>query len=234
MVMKHIVDHAKMHNDTISWRGTETSRIEAFSDSVFAFAITLLVVSLEVPKNFDDLLDNLSGFFAFGICFILLFQVWYYQNLFFRRYGLQDLKTLILNAALIFTVLFFVYPLKFLFSFIGPRTVGKFVIEQNEVPLLMLLYGAGFCAIFTIFSLLYHHAAKKSVELNLTPAELFETRTHLYRFISYVGVGVFAVMMAFIVPVDWAGVTGALYGLVGATVSIITGKRAKIKRRIYA
>ncbi|HYG14898.1 MAG TPA: TMEM175 family protein [Bacteroidia bacterium] len=62
--MKHIVDHARMHKDTITWRGLEVSRIEAFSDSVFGFAITLLVVSLEVPKDFDDLLNNLSGFFA--------------------------------------------------------------------------------------------------------------------------------------------------------------------------
>src|SRR6267143_1298112 len=39
------------------WRSHEISRIEGLSDAVFAFAVTLLVVSLEVPKTFNDLVQ---------------------------------------------------------------------------------------------------------------------------------------------------------------------------------
>ena len=53
-------------------RGNEVTRLESFSDAVFGFALTLLVVSLDVPKSFDDLVDTKRGFTAFAICFLLL------------------------------------------------------------------------------------------------------------------------------------------------------------------
>src|SRR5258705_9631602 len=93
------------------WRGHEISRIEGLSDAVFAFAITLVVVSLEVPKTFDELAETMHGFGPFLISFILLFAVWFNQYKFFRRYGLKDTITVLLNAALLFVVLFYVYPL---------------------------------------------------------------------------------------------------------------------------
>ena len=51
--------------------GREVSRVEGFSDAVFGFALTLLVVSLEVPAIFADLKAILSGFFPFGLMFAL-------------------------------------------------------------------------------------------------------------------------------------------------------------------
>jgi len=44
--------HAPRLEPHFRWRGTHVSRIEGFTDAVFAFAVTLLVVALEVPHTF--------------------------------------------------------------------------------------------------------------------------------------------------------------------------------------
>jgi len=93
---------------TFRWRGGEIARIEGLSDAVFAFAVTLLVVSLEVPKTFNELSSLMRGFVPFAICFAMLMQVWRQQFVFFRRYNLQDTVSLVLNCVLLFVVLFYV------------------------------------------------------------------------------------------------------------------------------
>ena len=52
--------------------GGEVSRIEGFSDAVFGFALTLLVVALEVPESFNDLKEIFFGFLPFGLMFALI------------------------------------------------------------------------------------------------------------------------------------------------------------------
>src|SRR5438445_9944750 len=82
------------------WRGAEITRLEGFTDAVFAFAVTLLVVSLEVPKTFHELMEAMRGFAAFGICFAILANVWFNHYRFFRRYGLQNPWAVFLNCVL--------------------------------------------------------------------------------------------------------------------------------------
>src|SRR3984893_5354308 len=98
------------------WRAGEITRLEAFCDVIFGFAITLLVVSLEVPHSYAELMADLRGFFPFAVCFAQLVLIWRTHYKFSRRYGLQDDYTLLLNVVLLFLVLFYVYPLKFVFT----------------------------------------------------------------------------------------------------------------------
>ena len=66
--------------------GREVSRIEGFSDAVFGFALTLLVVSLEVPDNFEALKEILRGFIPFAATFALVCWIWFEHYAFFRKF----------------------------------------------------------------------------------------------------------------------------------------------------
>src|ERR1044072_7801919 len=118
MIREKLVEKNVGAKNGFRWRGHEVSRTEGLSDAVFGFAITLLVVSLEVPKTYGELMQTMRGFGAFAISFALLFIVWYNQYKFFRRYGLQDNITVVLNGVLLFVVLFYIYPLKLVFTLV--------------------------------------------------------------------------------------------------------------------
>lgn len=182
------------------YRGKEHSRIEGFSDDVLAFCITLLIVSLSVPESFNDLMKAFSGLFGFAISVLILFGIWYEHYIFFLRYGLKDKTTVYLNSLLLFTILIYIYPLKFLFSFCASffRTlfnhffwgndiqaeldyIFTHTISYSQMPLLMALYGVGASAIFLIFALLYNNAWKRRYVMELNEMEKFYTKWSIYK-----------------------------------------------------
>lgn len=199
------------------WRGEDVSRIEGFSDSVFAFAVTLLVVSLEVPNTFDELLRTMRGFVAFAICFYLLLIVWYEHYKFFRRYGLRDFQILLLNSALLFLVLMYVYPLKFLFTILIDELFGfaqNETIEPSQFPLLMVIYGTGFVAIQLVFVLMYLRAYSLRAILELEARELSVTREEIQGSLLNISVGLVSVAIAVLGGADAATWAGMAYILV--------------------
>lgn len=220
------------------WRGGEVSRIEGFTDAVFAFAVTLLVVSLEVPRTFSELVHVMRGFFAFGICFAVLISIWHEHYVFFRRYGLQDARTIWLNAVLIFVVLFYTYPLKFLFSLVIDQMILRLPAEEpvtpDEARTLFLVYGAGVIAVFGMFALLYAHALRRREDLALDRMETFRTRSSIGRNLLGAAVGATSIVVAVAVPDRMVGLAGYSYFLFGPAFGVhgaLAGRRrGKIAR----
>jgi uncharacterized membrane protein len=226
-------------------RSRGVSRIEAFSDVVFGFSLTLLVVSLEVPHTFTDLLADMRGFVPFAVCFALFAQVWWLHHNFFRRYGLDDIATATLNFILLFVVLFYTYPLKFLFTGIfnqltGHEEVrdasGKMIpwIQPQQAPTLMIIYGLGYATVFVIFTLLYWNALRQKQELDLTPMELFETHTSVMEGVFQAGVGIICAVVATALPANVAGLAGYTFFLIPIGMTIIGMARGKARHRIEA
>jgi uncharacterized membrane protein len=225
------------------WRGHEITRIEGFSDAVFAFAVTLLVVSLEVPRTFDELAGAMHGFVAFALGSALLFVIWYNQYKFFRRYGLQDGTTIVLNGALLFVVLFFVYPLKFLFTYLVRAFAGESLlvavqgggfepmIRQEQTATLMLYYGAGYVAVFGIFLLLYIHAYRRRGELELTTLETFDTRAGIRENAVNVVIGLLSVTVILLAGSRGAALAGWTYALIAPAMALHGGISGRFRKR---
>jgi uncharacterized membrane protein len=225
-----------LEKDGFRLRGLHVARIDAFSDVVFGFALTLLVVSLEVPKTFAQLHASLREFVPFGICFYFLMVVWYHHYQFFRRFGTHDTRTIAINGILLFVVLFYVYPLKFLFTVVSYGMMGlssDAFDNQHQVRELMVLYALGFAAIHLLFAALYWNGWRQRHELDLTLTERLLTKTYIASDLSGMLVGLLACALALAVPEHWAGYTGYTYALmwpVGTLIGRIKDRKLKRMR----
>lgn len=184
-------------------RGREVTRLESFSDAVFAFALTLLVVSLDVPKTFTDLVTTMRGFPAFALCFLLLALIWNGHYRYCRRYGLDDGTARFLTCVMLFLVLFYVYPLKFLFNFsitslFFDGSAQPVSMTHSQFSTLLIIYGVGFAAVYLAMTLLYLHAYRLREALQLTELEEFDTRYQIFRLLTLMAFGLIAAVLAYI------------------------------------
>jgi uncharacterized membrane protein len=210
--------HEHIAKDGFRLRGTNMSRIDAFSDVVFGFALTLIVVSLEVPKTYDQLHQVILGFVPFLICFVLLISVWWTHFQFFRHYGLHDLTTILINSTLLFTLLFYVYPLKFLFTMVAAQATAHapthFFSNDYQPRELMIVYGAGFAAIYFCLSALYWNAWRQRLHLRLSPLETTLTLSRLWDEFGVACVGLICCLAARLLPLAQAGNAGWFFFLI--------------------
>ncbi|MCA0447961.1 MAG: DUF1211 domain-containing protein [Bacteroidetes bacterium] len=207
------------------WRGGEVSRLEGLSDAIFAISITLLVVSLEVPATYGDLSKMMSGFLAFGLSFSLLMYIWYCHYIYFRRYGLQDTITITLNATILFLILFYIYPLKFLSNFLIATFVyqswdvvtksGEILpmIKPGETAELMTIYSLGYVLVFLVFFLMQSRALKFAGKLELNPKEILITKAWLCSHGIMIGLGLTSAILAFFF--NLSGLAGFVYASTG-------------------
>jgi hypothetical protein len=122
---------------------------------------------------------------------------------------LQDPYTVVLNGALLFVVMFYVYPLKFMFDAgFGqiPALSGQGItpLTLRQLAHASAIYGSGFVALFVMFALLYQHAYRRRNDLGLTPIEVFDVRAFAGQQLVSAAVGVVVVLIAVAAPPRYA------------------------------
>ena len=221
------------------WRSKEPSRIEGFSDAVFGFALTLLVVSVEVPRTFDELMVVIRGFLPFAITFATIAWLWYEHYYFFRLFDPEDRVTIALNCTLLFTVLFYVYPLKFLFTLVVNRMLGLPNFETaytraGDGSTLMIVYGLGYIVVFVTFAAMYFNVLRRRVSMQLNRLEAFEASAGVVTFLWLASVGVLSIAFVLVGGEEWASASGMAYSLIGVVKGVLGGWYGSKRGRLRA
>jgi uncharacterized membrane protein len=220
-------------------RGAALSRLDVFSDVVLAIALVLLVVSLAIPRNFTQLRSPTPAFTTSAICFLMLVNVWFSHYIFFRRYGLNDRLTVVLNCALLGLVLFCVYPLKFLYS-----TLFTWLVQSELSPRLaaavqingmLVLYALGFTTVFILMAALYWNAWRQRQRLGLNGMERLLTVSSIVNLLGMAAIGLVACLAALLCPPPWALYSAVLYFLIlpwKALNSLYFSRKARLLRNL--
>ncbi|CAN5120089.1 hypothetical protein BH09ACT1_BH09ACT1_17210 [soil metagenome] len=124
---------SKKHNELLE-QGSNSDRVQFFSDAVFAIAMTLLVIDLTVPMIsgynamsdagkstalWQGIRDQSQQFLAYGIGFYILAVNWIGHHNRFRVVRRYDSTTVTLNLVLLFFVAFVPYPVSLISEYSG-------------------------------------------------------------------------------------------------------------------
>jgi uncharacterized membrane protein len=176
--------------------GKETGRVEAFSDGVFAIAITLLVLDLKVPPIAEPgrLVDGLLGLWpvyaAYVISFLFILIMWINHHWMFEHIARIDSTFMLLNGLLLLGITVVPFP---------TNVVATYILTPDQ-NVAAALYNGWFLLIAVFFGLLWQYASRNGRLLTRADDEagLAQVITDRYRW------GPLAYVTAFVLSFVWA------------------------------
>jgi uncharacterized membrane protein len=141
---------------TASGDASDTQRVDALSDGVFAIAMTLLGAELQIaPRHAGSLGDALlaawPSYLSFLMSFTTIAIIWVNHHRLFLRIRKIDHSLLIYNGLLLMITTMIPFTTRILADNINSRT------EHHTAT---FLYSAVLCGLTGVFNLLWRHAAK--------------------------------------------------------------------------
>ena len=135
----------------------DTARIEAFSDGVFAIAMTLLVLDIKVPHDivppgtlFQALAHQWPVYLAFLTSFATILIMWINHHRLFTHISYCDERLLFFNGLLLLGIVLVPFPTSLVAEYLG----------QPGQTTASLIYNGTFIAIAICFNLLWRSASK--------------------------------------------------------------------------
>ena len=224
-------------------RGAAPTRLEAFVDAAFAFAVTLLIISVgTMPDSIDGLLAALRGVPAFAASFAILAWVWRGHANWSLRFGLDDALSSALALVLVFLVLVFVYPLRMLFASAfhalsgGALPAGVAVRDLSDLQWLYWVYAGAFGLLGGVLLLLYVHAWRQREHLELDHEERVRTRVLIASWAWVPAVALLSALLAGMLPLSDRpsfvyGLPGMSYCLLGLQWPVLVAYERRLRAR---
>lgn len=182
--------------------GYRTGRMEAFSDGVFAIAITLLILDIAVPADSgNDLLgamgDQWPSYLAYFVSFATIGAVWFAHTVITEYLDHADSVLIRLNLLLLLVVSFLPFPTKLL---------AEYIHESDAERIAATVYGINLLLAFVMVSVTWRYAVREHL---VTPDLADEdVKTLTKRLTPTLGVYVLMIFVGLFVPV--AAVVGYL------------------------
>ncbi|MDT0595745.1 TMEM175 family protein [Glaciecola petra] len=205
-------------NTSFRNRGENMTRIETFVAAAFAFAVTMMMISLgEISTDMKIFIEDMKQVPAFAASCAIIIWIWHTHATWCRRFGLEDGKTIFLSSALIIIVLVYVYPLRIMMQgLFQVLSDGYFPLEFSyqtnwELRFVFINYAIGFLLLCLNFVGLYWHAYSKRELLKLNQYESFDTRTELLVWSIAAGVCVGSSLIALFGPLSYIAFSGHIF-----------------------
>lgn len=201
-------------------RGLETTRLDTFIDAAFAFATTMLVISIgNIPKNFTELILAFKSIPSFLASFVSVVFIWLGHRKWSRRYGIENNVTIMISLSIVFILLIYVYPLRLVFSALFAWVSGGFfpsefqITSASELTSLFVFYGIGFCGIAYLMGSLFLQSKKLKNELILDTKEILLTKYEISSWFIMGTTALLSAIFALIMPIHIGVFAGFVYSL---------------------
>ncbi|MGY1689160.1 TMEM175 family protein [Geodermatophilus sp. SYSU D01105] len=212
-------ERLEQHGDRVD-RVLSTGRLEAFSDGVFAIAITLLVLEISVPDDSEHdllgaLLDQWPSYLAYGVSFATIGGVWLAHNVVTEYLRQVDPVFIRLNLLLLMTVSLLPFP---------TRLLAEHIQETQAERVAATVYGLTLLASVLLVSGLWRYAVRRRlVDPDAQEADIRVLSRRLQP--GTVGYAALIVLGLFLPQV-------ALFGYLLIAVGLIVPVRRRTRRRV--
>jgi uncharacterized membrane protein len=142
-----------------------TSRVEAFSDGVFAIAITLLILSVGIDRaphgNLGTyLVDLWPAYLAYAVSFLTIGIMWANHHLLFDNFASVDRPMVLLNIGLLMLIAFVPFP---------TRIAAEFARSEVDRRNAALLYGITMTMTAVLFLALWMYGSRRLLRADADP-----------------------------------------------------------------